>query len=178
MPMPMATQSLCLSFKCFYTNFYSKVRCFELGSVWFLIWFSTKTWVKTQIKLVLYTLNIHHKINWRNKEEVVDVHTNLLDNEPDFLQYWTQITNNYIVKNWNNTLYPKKLGKPKNIFAYVLPNKKCKKTAAFCWYGKNRPIEKGIHISKFIIGKETLKVLINFVTLFESSYLQYLDRRR
>ena len=37
---------------------------------------------------------------------------------------------------------------------------------------------KGIHISKFIIGKETLKVLINFVTLFESSYLQYLDRRR
>ena len=89
----MALQSLCWSFKCFYINFYLIVRCLEPGLVWFLIWFSNKTSVKTQIKLLLYT-PLLHKVNCWNKERSGRCpHQIYLDNEPDFLWNWTLNTN-------------------------------------------------------------------------------------
>ena len=44
-----------------------------------------------------------------------------------------------------------------------------------CWHGKYKPFEIRIHFWKFLIGKETLRVLINFVTLFQSSYSEHLE---
>ena len=44
-----------------------------------------------------------------------------------------------------------------------------------CWHGKYKPFEIRIHFWKFLIGKETLRVLINFVTLFQSSYSKHLE---